>query len=50
MKRLMTIVLGVFALGMTYGADAASKSDLPDWQDPFVLQKNRMPMTSEADS
>ena len=46
----MTIVLGVLLLGMTYGAYAASKSDLPDWQDPFVLQKNRMPMTSHFET
>ncbi len=44
----MTIVLCVSALGMS--ASAATKNNLPDWQDPFVLQENRMPMTAHFET
>lgn len=50
MKRFMTAVLCVCALGMAAVASAAAKNDLPDWQDPFVLQENRMPMSAHFET
>jgi uncharacterized protein YxeA len=38
MKRIMTTILSVLTLGITAGISAAEKNDLPQWQDPFVLQ------------
>ena len=46
----MTAVLCVFALGAAAVASAAAKKNLPDWQDPFVLQENRMPMTAHFET
>ena len=50
MKRFTTAVLCVCALGMAAVASAAAKNNLPDWQDPFVLQENRMPMTAHFET
>ena len=46
----MTTLLCALALGMAAVALAAEKNDLPDWQNPFVLQKNRMPMSSHFET
>ena len=46
----MTTILSVLALGITAGISAAEKNDLPQWQDPFVLQENRLPMTSHFET
>ena len=50
MKRFMTTLLCALTLGMAAVALAAEKNDLPDWQNPFVLQKNRMPMSSHFET
>ena len=50
MKRIMTAVLCAFALGTAAVSYAAEKKNLPDWQDPFVLQENRMPMTAHFET
>ena len=51
MKRLMTVVLCVFALGaaaVAYGA--TKKQTMPDWQNPQVVQQNRIPMSARFDT
>ena len=51
MKKLMTAVLCVMALGMAAVASGATKKQtLPDWQDPQVVQRNRIPMTSHFET
>lgn len=50
MKRFMTAVLYVCALGMAAVASAAAKNELPDWQDPQVVQRNRLPMSSHFET
>ena len=47
MKKMMTAVLCVLALGAAAVASAATKKQtLPDWHDPQVVQRNRIPMSS----
>ena len=50
MKRFMTAVLYVCALVMAAVASAAAKNELPDWQDPQVVQRNRLPMSSHFET
>lgn len=51
MKKLMTAVLCVMALGMAAVASGATKKQaLPDWQDPQVVQRNRIPMSSHFET
>lgn len=51
MKKLMTAVLCVMALGMAAVASGATKKQtLPDWQDPQVVQRNRIPMASHFET
>ena len=50
MKRFMSAVLCVCALGTAAVASAAAKNTLPDWQDPDVLQENRLPMTASFET
>ena len=50
MKRFITVIFCALALGMSAFAASASKDALPDWQNPFVLQKNRMPMSSHFET
>ena len=51
MKKLMTAVLCVLALGMAAVASGATKKQtLPDWQNPQVVQKNRIPMASHFET
>ncbi len=51
MKRLMTVVLCVFALGATAVAYGATKKQtMPDWQNPQVVQQNRIPMSARFDT
>ena len=47
MKRLALAVLAAFT-AVTY-MDAA-KIQLPDWQDPQVVQRNRIPMSSHFET
>ena len=47
----MTVVLCVFALGaaaVAYGA--TKKQTMPDWQNPQVVQQNRIPMSARFDT
>ena len=47
----MTAVLCVMALGSAVVASAATKKQtLPDWQDPQVIQRNRIPMSSHFET
>ena len=46
----MTAVLCACALGAAAVASAAAKNALPDWQDPNVLQENRLPMTASFET
>ena len=50
MKRFISVAFLAMSLGMCTFAASASKDALPDWQDPFVLQKNRMPMSSHFET
>ena len=50
MKRLMTAVLCVCALGMAAVASAAAEKVLPDWQDPEIFEWNRVPMSSHFET
>ncbi len=51
MKKLMTAVLCVMALGMAAVASGATKKQtLPDWQNPQVVQRNRIPMASHFET
>ena len=51
MKKMMTAVLCVMTLGIAAVASAATKKQiLPDWQDPQVVQKNRIPMSSHFET
>ena len=47
MKKTMIAILCVLSLGMaSVASEAAQKQELPDWQNPQVVQKNRIPMSS----
>ncbi len=50
MKRIMTAVLWAMALGAAAVASAAPKSVLPDWQDPQLFQRNRIPMAAHFET
>lgn len=50
MKRIMTAVLCVCALGTAAVASTATKNALPDWQDPQIVQKNRIPMAAHFET
>ena len=46
MKRIMTAVLFACAMGMAAVASATAKEVLPDWQNPGIVEHNRVPMSS----
>ena len=46
MRRLLTILIGAAAMYAALGTAQAKKNDLPDWQDPQVVEKNRLPMAA----
>ena len=46
MKRHLTTFIGIIALFAVLGTADAKKNTLPDWQDPQVVQVNRLPMTA----
>ena len=46
MKRIMTAVLFACAMGMAAVASATAKELLPDWQNPGIVEHNRVPMSS----
>ncbi len=46
----MTAVLVAMAMGAAAVASAATKSSMPDWQDPQIFQKNRIPMASHFET
>ena len=48
MKRLILAI--IVALPMAYSADAAKKTELPDWQNPQLVQRNRIPMASHFET
>ena len=51
MNKMMTAVLCALALGAAaFVADAATKTILPDWQNPEIFQKNRIPMSSSFET
>ena len=46
MRRLLTVLIGVIAMSSAVGTAQAKKSDLPDWQNPQVVERNRLPMAA----
>ena len=50
MKRFITAFLCVCASGISAVASSEEKKDLPAWQDPYVLQENRVPMTAHFET
>ena len=50
MKKIFLAFLCVFTSGMAAVASAAEKNDLPDWQNPYVLERNRAPMVSHFET
>jgi len=50
MKKIFLAFLCVFTSGMAAVASAAEKNDLPDWQNPYVLERNREPMVSHFET
>ena len=46
MKRHLTTFIGIIALFAVLGTADAKKNTLPDWQDPQIVQVNRLPMTA----
>ena len=46
----MMAIFSLCVLGMVADASAAAKSDLPAWQDPFVVQENRLPMSAHFET
>ena len=51
MKTKMTAVLCALALGAAAVASAATKKDaMPDWQNPQVVEKNRIPMAAHFET
>ena len=50
MKRFITAVLCAYALGAAAFVSATEKNDLPAWQDPFLLEENRLPMTAHFET
>ena len=46
MRRLLTILIGAAAMYAALGTAQAKNNNLPDWQDPQVVQKNRLPMAA----
>ena len=50
MKRLLTAIVGLSAMLLALGTAEAKKNDLPDWQDPQIVQINRLPMTASFQS
>ena len=50
MKRLLTAIVGLSAMLLALGTAEAKKNGLPDWQDPQIVQINRLPMTASFQS
>ena len=50
MKRLLTAIVGLSAMLLALGTAEAKKNELPDWQDPQIVQVNRLPMTASFQS
>ena len=46
MKRLLTVFIGLGAMLSSLSTAEAKKNVLPDWQDPQIVQENRLPMTA----
>ncbi len=50
MNRIMTVLLCAMALGTAAVASAATEQTLPDWQDPQIFQRNRIPMAAHFET
>ena len=50
MKRLLTVFIGFGAMLSALSTAEAKKNVLPDWQDPQIVQENRLPMTASFQS
>ncbi len=51
MKKIFTAVLCLFTMGAAVAASAATKkADMPDWQDPEMIEQNRVPMTAHFET
>ena len=50
MNRLLTVIAGLCVMLSASGLAEARKNVLPDWQDPQIVQENRLPMTASFQS
>ena len=50
MRRLVSILLICFMGGAGIISSAASRTVLPDWQDPQIVAVNRLPMSSSFET
>jgi len=50
MKRLLTVFIGFGAMLSALSTAEAKKNVQPDWQDPQIVQENRLPMTASFQS
>ena len=50
MNRLLTVIAGLCVMLSASGLAEARKNVLPDWQDPQIVQDNRLPMTASFQS
>ena len=50
MKKLSLLILGLLAMGAAFAAHGAAKENLPDWQNPQVVQRGRLPMASHFET
>ena len=50
MNRILTTVLLAFAMGPVAFASDAAKNVLPDWQDPAIVENNRIPMSAHFET
>ena len=51
MKKLSFLLPGLLAMGLSFAAHGSpAKENLPDWQNPQVVQRGRLPMTSHFET
>ena len=50
MKQLLTVFVSLVTMLSAFAAAEAKKNVLPDWQNPQIVQKSRLPMTASFQS
>ena len=50
MKRIFSLIACLFLSGSAAISFSAAASSLPDWQDPQIVQRNRIPMSSHFET